>query len=628
MTVKRFLTVISRFCLVPVTTGPAYISANGQRKQDGSVSSVVIGVSLCAIVFVLLIITHTLDNLTREQVYGIHNFTHSILLIFGVTSLLVILRNVSLHADEDQTTNQHLWDAKHFKVIFLWLFAIGYLVETTLYILVTISDIERDQSGYLWIVRLVWNILLVIFLIEQTLLFTISKKYNIIAGIRLRYGLTLTILCNASLWFHAVLGESRSFHVPVNETHNEGKENIFEKWIHYLDPFIAPMTVEYTLLSLSFICPLMKLNGNSTARNLKDGNNDTQDLYDEIGEQFSEMDPFISTSNPYRCKKVLLPLVTGIFLIVPFLALEIYISVRKDIAVSDPLYAAYEFCLLVNHCVNVLLNFAGLCILAMEETSSRSTRESFGNENIILVFCCLIVQMIHVFAVFGNAMNKSHLVRHVVTIHYSVTFVGTMLQTMLIIQSKYQLSNIQRKLNFLKNVLLVTSMINFAIWISDSFLLKHTRNLMLPESRYYGDSYWNVIVDVLLPVGIFYRFHSALECFKLYTKLWWVLKGSILHLVKCLVFITWIKCVRNIFLNRFVMTNCVGQLDVTCKKVKLSACVFLKLVWTHTYNGMRLAFSPITLDPWIGKPQPWLLGNDIWYTNITLHFVILASQLE
>ena len=189
MELRRCVGLLCRLCIVPFTTGNTYISASGQRKNDGTVSSVVIGTSLYAIVFVLLILSETESNLTGEEAKGMRGFTFSILLIFGVVSLLVVLRKLIVKANADNERRGHLLDQKYLRVIFMWIFAVACLVDTTLHLLIIFSVFNDCKSTFLWSIRVVSNSLLITFLITQTVLFSISKIHYIIAGLKLRYAL-------------------------------------------------------------------------------------------------------------------------------------------------------------------------------------------------------------------------------------------------------------------------------------------------------------------------------------------------------------------------------------------------------------------------------------------------------
>ena len=511
MELRRCVGLLCRLCIVPFTTGNTYISASGQRKNDGTVSSVVIGTSLYAIVFVLLILSETESNLTVEEAKGMRGFTFSILLIFGVVSLLVVLRKLFVKVNADNERRGHLLDQKYLRLIFMWIFAVACLVDTTLHLLITFSVFNDCKSTFLWSIRVVSNSLLITFLITQTVLLSISKIHYIIAGLKLRYALVLTMLCNAAFWFYSVARESRTLDSrTANSTQTDKlRSNIFEEWSKYLAPVFVPMTVEYTLMSMFFIFELMGLENNLT--------DEFDASYDQIGERFAETDPILSFRTPRRLKNLLLPIIIGLVLTVPLLALDIYISLEKTITGYEPVYVVYECCWVANHATNLLVSLLGLRILAPVEFRGGNARRKSRIGDSMLLFCCLGIQMIHVFSFYGNFMSTHHLVGHMVTLRQCVGFVETIIQTMFIVQSTALISHLQRRHIEMRNLLLAICIVNFALWISDSFV-KHIRVLSVQESKFYKDYYWNVVVDILYPLGIFYRFHSAFECYNLYGK--------------------------------------------------------------------------------------------------------------
>ena len=319
------------------------------------------------------------------------------------------------------------------------------------------------------------------------------------------------MLCNAAFWFYSVARESRTLDTrTANRTQTDKlRSNIFAEWSKYLAPVFVPMTVEYTLMSMFFIFELMELENNLT--------DEFDASYDQIGERFAETDPILSFRTPRRLKNLLLPIIIGLFLTVPLLALDIYISLDKTITGYEPVYVVYECCWVANHATNLMLSLLGLRILAPVEFQGGNARRKSRIGDSMLLFCCLGIQMIHVFSFYGNIMSTQHLVGHMVTLRQCVGFVETILQTMFIVQSTTLISHLQRHHKEMKNILLTICIVNFALWISDSFV-KHIRVLSVPESKFYKDYYWNVVVDILYPLGIFYRFHSAFECYNLYGK--------------------------------------------------------------------------------------------------------------
>ena len=186
--------------------------------------------------------------------------------------------------------------------------------------------------------------------------------------------------------------------------------SIFTKWSQFLDPITSPMAVEYTLMSLFSIFEFLRMQHDSS--DVNEEMHTVLGSYDQIGESFSEADPILPFRSPSRWKNFLFPIIMGLFLTVPLLVLEIYISVKTTITEYEPVYAVYESYWVANHLTNLLLSFIGLYILASSELSRLrgNTRMISRIEDFTLLLCCLGVQMIHVFGFYGNIMNKPHLV--------------------------------------------------------------------------------------------------------------------------------------------------------------------------------------------------------------------------
>ena len=484
--------------------------------QYGSVSATVFGTSLCSIIFVLLTITYTSSKLSAEHAQGIHAFSHTILLSFGVISLLLIWCKVCNKIDDESEANtedRHLWNSDPLEMVFLWLFAIGYIIETILYLLITLSNANMENKSVLWIAKITWDILLIFFLILQTLLFSLSRKQNLnVMERKLRYGLTLTAVCNVAQCFHAMLNESRTTTDTFNTAHNETKNIIFEHWLKNVQPYITPMKIEFNIMSLSFIFPLLKnLNKHNDSNEFR-----IQTLYEDSHDTFSETYPILMTRHTQteRVKSVPVLIFVGLLPTLPLIALEIYISNKFSIAETDTVFILFEFIKMANQCVDVLLCITGLCCLVHVQQSNNFRRKSSRVGDFILIFCCLGVQMYHVFGGFGVAMNTSSWIQHVEIAYHSMGFFGAMLQTVFIIKSTHLSSPQQRRSSLHRKVLVILGIVNFVFWLCDSFFVRHVYKLGIPESKYFGKDYWDVVCDLFLPLAIYYRFHSAVECYK------------------------------------------------------------------------------------------------------------------
>ena len=492
-------------------------------NQKGSVSAMVVGTSLCSIVFVLLTIQYTSSKVTEGQILGIHIFSHTILLLFGVISLLFVLCKVCTKVDGRSVNDaaQRLWSSEPLEVIFLWIFAIRYLIETILYFLVTVFYSDKETSRVTWGDKITWNVLLLIFLVLQTLLLTIARKHNFemidITGRKLSmYVLASPVFCNVVQCFYAMLRELRTTTDTFNIAYNQTENIVFENWIHVLQPYITPMRIEYNIMSIAFIFSFLKLPKNQNDSN---GIFCMQNLSEDFDDTFSETEQILETRRtPKQVKSLFVVVFAGLVPTLPLVALEVYIKQSK-ITDTDKICIVYEFSEVANHSIVSLLCINGLCYLTRVQQSNDFRGKTLQVGNFLLVFSCLGVQMLHVFGGFGAAMNAPSLFQHLLTIYHIVGFIGVLLQTIFIINSKHLPWQLQIRSKLHSKVLVVLGIINFTFWLCDSFFVRHVDRLTILESNYFGKGYWDVASDLLLPLAIYYRFHSAMECYKVYNHI-------------------------------------------------------------------------------------------------------------
>ena len=489
-------------------------------NHESSVFAMVLGTSLCSIIFVLLTITYTSSRLKEEQVNGIQIFSHAALLLFGVMSSLLVLGKFcnKIDVSRPKGTAQRSWNINSLEMTFLWMFAVVYLVQTILYLLTVVSNTQEMKSTVMWIANIFWETLLLTFIMSQTLLFSIFKNSKMsITGQNIRYSLTMTGVCNVAQCFHKMLKESRTTNADTFiSTRNQTQDIIFRNWINELQPYVTPMTIEYNIMSLSFIFSILKFLNNCS---------DSNDRYpslnlDEMPDDTETLPILTVRRSPQRMKSDLVFFLLGLLPTLPLIALEGYISHNQaTITETDAILIAFECACMTNQCVMSLLCIIGMCHLAGVQQSNGLIRQSTHIRDLILILCCLGVQMFHVFGGFGNIMNNSYLVQHMVTTNHIVSFFGALLQTLFIIQSKHSSSLLHIRSKILRKVLLVLGIVNFMSWLCDSIFVRHVNNLTMPESKYFGEEYWNIVCDLFLPLAIYYRFHSAMECYKIFKNM-------------------------------------------------------------------------------------------------------------
>ena len=243
-------------------------SNNDNRKLDRMVSSFVIGVSVCTIVSVLLITCYTNQHLleNHDERYGIIRGIFASLFIVGVILFIFLL--IYIRKETCGDTKQRLTSSDKLKIFFLCIFGFGCILQTTMYLVLTVQTREQEDSKSLWVLRLLWNIFEICFIILQIRLFYVLKRQKVQFNMLFGYGLAFALIVNAAIWLFNILYGSLSLHKKdINTCNNTTNTSDvmddnntklpLQKVIdNYIEPFTGHMTVSFSLLSLSVFLSL------------------------------------------------------------------------------------------------------------------------------------------------------------------------------------------------------------------------------------------------------------------------------------------------------------------------------------------------------------------------------------
>ena len=122
---KNICECLAHIFLPVFTIGSTVDTCNGDRKSDGGVSSLVIGVNVFTVVFVLLLVSFTKQCITGDEHAGIIRGIFTTL--FGVSVILLIAVLCDIKKKISNNTKRPLTFSKKRKVLnffmcVLWLF--------------------------------------------------------------------------------------------------------------------------------------------------------------------------------------------------------------------------------------------------------------------------------------------------------------------------------------------------------------------------------------------------------------------------------------------------------------------------------------------------------------------------
>ena len=513
---------VMKYFANPFTTGDVTVTiSDHEPRQDGRIASSVLGTSFIAVVFVLLLLSFGQIGISSIQANGIIRVSLLVLSVIGTFSLMMMIRKIF-----DQLKDEHsIWKAANgnLKFVFLWCFAIGVLIQETMYAILISATKSEAESLTLGNVLLAWNIIVIVFTVLQTVFITLWRRVSFQPTLSFNYGLMFTLLTDAANWCFFTLFESKELfqnHVNftsfVNSTSNASSSAV-EEFIRTLEPYTTPMIIEYHLLAMAFLLSAKSCNQDHSSRYTR-----LQHVLSLDNDSTGEYEPILNSSEKRKLHGYIqkCPLLVGIVLCAPMIFLEIYIGNNSALETNIPVLTAFQLFQIVN--LSLLITHS-IKLLSSVAYYSATTTPRENHTNFLLFFSCFGIQMYDIFGGYGVLIAKDKDALVILTVlKHIFSFIATFYQTTLIMKLKndtcIHFAIRQPNIWFTNNIILLLSFVNFGFWFGDCFFMKHERNLTLSETVAFG-AYWNYIVDVLFPVTIFYRFHCGIELFELYNSL-------------------------------------------------------------------------------------------------------------
>ena len=323
----RFLTII---CISPLTICSIDNSNNGQRKSDGRVSSLVIGVSVCTVVFVLLLVGNMHES-TPKRIWTWWN--NSSYICDPIWYKCYISHHFSLQNKKEDLQRSHALfnvfrKTENWLPQYLCIFGLGYFVQTTRHLVITATTYDEEKSKILRFCRLFWNILEMCFIIIQIRLFFVLKKYKIQFNILVWYGMASALSTNAATWLLNTFYWSLFLKSRNNNTNSTNISYVFnvtdtdvQKLMNIVDPFLGQMTVSFSLVSISVL--LSFWGSPSSAQNALVENTE-RDPELRVNNECSETDALLTDEDnkPIRKCKIACVVLLGFCLANPLFELE------------------------------------------------------------------------------------------------------------------------------------------------------------------------------------------------------------------------------------------------------------------------------------------------------------------
>ena len=372
------------------------------------------------------------------------------------------------------------------------------------------------------------SIILVSFIFCQSLLLLTMSDHNLTRLPSASFFLGFLLIGDVFIWMFVAFTEGK-MHISPNASHVHPSENGTDspevpKNVHKtLKSIGLPILSEYAIFCMGeiafqwfnydFIVNPENKNGNTYSGN---NNNDNID---------SDVDKRRKTTVPW--KKCGISAIVCLFLVVAILCIQYLFSSIKKIQNANWLAGTNIF-------LNLILSVLSICgciyvgWLAktdVEITSDLALSHLSSGGNYVFIFSWFgnvlynTLRLGASFSVFVNgdqedmtlaALRLTHHFINLLTIHAISVF----LLVLDLIQVKH-LTKYKR----VTDIVICIAILSFCNWIIDTFLEAKFSVYTSLASQCYGERVWNMMVVLLLPLAILFRFHSALRFSELFEEM-------------------------------------------------------------------------------------------------------------
>lgn len=287
---------------------------------------------------------------------------------------------------------------------------------------------------------------------------------------------------------------------------NSTVTKIFNTLHHYL----TPTFVEFTLMSCTILLDIWptKQNSQSDSRSTTDinQNDETQPLLLNM----------TTPDHHYASSKTLCQMVTYAFSIAIGLGLIVcYAVIAFDVGdLEEMQYVAYIYELTLKGLMIFAIFVGFYCLLhyCTPDDSSKGLKPA----DYVYLFSAFGVFMSHICVAIG-ADEISDPTADITFTNNIISFFHDYLQVVFLLYSNRCRKTTNRShVHLLESVLIFIMISNFVLWFIDSFFLSEYPNTRQLPKNDFTKKLISTVVDVLLPVSVFYRFTSFLEYYTTY----------------------------------------------------------------------------------------------------------------
>lgn len=517
---------------VMTLSGTAEDRTHRRRTFSGVLSA-----CACSICLVIIIVFSTVPEFAGHSpvVWGLEAMLTTIAAIFTYVMWVIV------HKYGEQSLERNTVDVTiRMKLGFLWLFGIINILNSAINMAIVSDCIEKHGNeefpGEL-IVSVVSHIFEIIFNTGQLGFISSYCAYRLRSSSLMNYGISTIILTHIVRWFRTLFMSLLSNHLIDKHTNHSHSflnncywTNDLTNFRRSIESYIEPTLTEYSLLAVSLMLRMWIIFENETREPQYVQSCDTErtpllssgytQLFSTGNIQSTLSDnsgvPLTSkSSSMYIC------ILMAIVLCLPLLTTIIMVSAVKPYTYHYQLSTAIVQCVFkLELFVMILLAF----FLTYKQYQEENSTDRINSSRFILILCTAGTIAYSTFGLIAGLFEKRGdyaTLALPLFIQKFLEIACTYLQTILILQSS--LSNIVRVRNVSRfipvyKIHCVLFTVNIIMWLVNSYIGKMVGSIMHIEANFYGENYWKAVNDVIFPITIFYRFHTAMEVYQLYKK--------------------------------------------------------------------------------------------------------------
>lgn len=392
----------------------------------------------------------------------------------------------------------------------------------------------REQFPGELVVSIATHIFEIIFNTGQLGFISSYSAYRLKSSTLINYGISTIILTHVLRWFRTLFTSLLSNHLINDSNYSTSFLNNCY-WntdlTHFrtsIEPYVEPTLTEYSLLAVSLMLrmwisfekegrPAFFVSSVTTEQTPLLGSGSRQ--VSSSGNIQIGFDHSLSLRSAVRSSSVYVCVLVAIVLCLPILTTVIMASAVENYSYHYQLSSGIVQCVFKLQLFIVILLALFLCSKQYKEEYSA---DKMNSSRYILILCTAGAVAYSTFGLIAGLMHMAFETLSVALVIQKFFEIACIyLQTILILQSSsYNTARNRNGSRYLPvyKVHCVLFTINIVMWLVNSYMGKVVGSVMHIEASFYGEKYWKAVNDVVYPITIFYRFHTAMDIYQLYKK--------------------------------------------------------------------------------------------------------------